>query len=119
MPLHPLLRIKVLIQAKIANMAASLGVSRLLTYKATIMIDNKIPCMKGAFMAKYFAAEAACSAAEEASRIFEAYGWSLEYMQNAIVVIIVICCTAGEPTRFSRETLLDGQDFSEFGVAWL
>ena len=68
-----------LIQAKIANMATNLEASKLLTYKATEMIDNKIPCMKEASMAKYFATEAACSAADEATRIFGAYGYSMEY----------------------------------------
>jgi alkylation response protein AidB-like acyl-CoA dehydrogenase len=30
-------------------------------------------------MAKYFATEAACRAADEATRIFGAYGYSMEY----------------------------------------
>ncbi len=68
-----------LIQAKVANMATELEASRLLTYRATEMIDNKIPCLKEATMAKYFATEAACKAADEATRIFGAYGYSMEY----------------------------------------
>ncbi len=68
-----------LIQAKIADMATELEASRLLTYQATKMIDNKIPCLKEATMAKYFATEAACKAADEATRIFGAYGYSMEY----------------------------------------
>lgn len=68
-----------LIQAKIANMATDLEASKLLTYRATAMIDRKIPCMKEASMAKYFATEAACRAADEATRIFGAYGYSMEY----------------------------------------
>jgi alkylation response protein AidB-like acyl-CoA dehydrogenase len=68
-----------LIQAKVANMATDLEASKLLTYKATHMIDGKIPCMTEASMAKYFATEAACRAADEATRIFGAYAYSMEY----------------------------------------
>ena len=68
-----------LIQAKVANMAVNLEASRLLTYKATRMIDNKIDCLKDASMAKYFATEAACKAGDEVTRIFGAYAYSMEY----------------------------------------
>jgi len=75
---HPIAQYQ-LIQAKIANMATELEAARLLTYQATRMIDNQIPCLKEATMAKYFATEAACKAADEATRIFGAYGYSMEY----------------------------------------
>ena len=68
-----------LIQAKIANMATDLEASKLLTYKTTHMIDEKIPCIKEASMAKYFSTEAACRAADHAMRIFGAYAYSMEY----------------------------------------
>lgn len=68
-----------LIQAKVANMATDLEASRLLTYKATHMIDEKISCLKEASMAKYFATEAACRAGDEITRIFGAYAYSMEY----------------------------------------
>jgi len=68
-----------LIQAKVANMAVDLEASKLLTYKATRMIDQKIDCLKESSMAKYFATEAACRAGDEATRIFGAYGYSMEY----------------------------------------
>lgn len=68
-----------LIQSKIANMATDLEASRLLTYRAAKMVDDGIPCMKEATMAKYFATEAACKAADEGTRIFGAYGYSMEY----------------------------------------
>jgi alkylation response protein AidB-like acyl-CoA dehydrogenase len=68
-----------LIQAKVANMATDLEASNLLTYRATHMIDNNQECMKEASMAKYFATEAACRAADEVTRIFGAYGYSMEY----------------------------------------
>lgn len=68
-----------LIQAKIADMATDLEAARLLTYKATAMIDEKKDAMKEATMAKYFATEAACRACDEATRIFGGYGYSMEY----------------------------------------
>jgi alkylation response protein AidB-like acyl-CoA dehydrogenase len=68
-----------LIQAKIANMATDLEASKLLTYRTTQMVIDKIPCVKEASMAKYFATEAACRATDEATRIFGAYGYSMEY----------------------------------------
>jgi alkylation response protein AidB-like acyl-CoA dehydrogenase len=68
-----------LIQAKIANMATDLEAARLLTYRATQMVDQGIPCLKEATMAKYFATEAACKAADEATRILGAYGYSMDY----------------------------------------
>ena len=68
-----------LIQSKIANMATNLEASRLMTYKAAAMIDQGAECMQPATMAKYFATEAACSAADECTRIFAGYGYSMEY----------------------------------------
>ena len=43
------------------------------------MIDDKAECLKEASMAKYFATEAACRAGDEATRIFGAYAYSMEY----------------------------------------
>ncbi len=68
-----------LIQAKVAEMAVDLEAARLLTYRATRMIDNKMECLKESSMAKYFATEAACKAGDYATRIFGAYGYSMEY----------------------------------------
>jgi alkylation response protein AidB-like acyl-CoA dehydrogenase len=67
------------IQAKVAEMFVDLEAAKLLTYKATHMIDDKIPCLPEATMAKYFATEAACKAGDYATRIFGAYGYSMEY----------------------------------------
>jgi alkylation response protein AidB-like acyl-CoA dehydrogenase len=68
-----------LIQAKIANMAVNLEAGRLMVDKVTHQIDNKIPCLNEASMGKYFTVESACSATDEAMRIFGAYGYSMEY----------------------------------------
>jgi len=68
-----------LIQAKITNMAVNLEASNLMAYKVTHLIDRGVSCLNEASMAKYFATESACSAADEATRIFGAYGYSMEY----------------------------------------
>jgi alkylation response protein AidB-like acyl-CoA dehydrogenase len=68
-----------LIQAKIANMAVNLEAGRLMVDKVTHLIDDKIPCLNEASMGKYFTVESACSATDEAMRIFGAYGYSMEY----------------------------------------
>jgi len=68
-----------LIQAKIANMAVNLEAGHLMSYKVTHLIDNKVPCLNDASMAKYFATESACKAVDEATRIYGAYGYSMEY----------------------------------------
>lgn len=68
-----------LIQQKIANMATDIWASHLMTYKTTEMIDNGERALKEASMAKYFASEVACRATDEATRIFGAYSYSMEY----------------------------------------
>jgi len=68
-----------LIQAKIAEMYVDLEAAKLLTYRATHMVDDKIPCLTEATVAKYFATEAACKAGDYATRILGAYGYSMEY----------------------------------------
>ncbi|MFB0565474.1 MAG: acyl-CoA dehydrogenase family protein [Candidatus Aminicenantaceae bacterium] len=67
------------IQMKIANMATEIEASKLMVYNTTRLMDKGIECMKEASMAKYFASEVACKAADEATRIFGAYGFSMEY----------------------------------------
>jgi alkylation response protein AidB-like acyl-CoA dehydrogenase len=68
-----------LIQAKIANMAVNLEADHLMSYKVTHLIENKVACLNEASMAKYFTVESACSACDEAMRIYGAYGYSMEY----------------------------------------
>lgn len=68
-----------MIQAKVAEMAVDIEASRLLTYKATHMIDDKITSLKESSMAKYFATETACKAGDYITRIFGAYAYSMEY----------------------------------------
>ena len=68
-----------LIQAKITNMAVNLEAGRLMVDKVTHMIEDKIPCLNLATMAKYFTVESACKATDEATRIYGAYAYSMEY----------------------------------------
>jgi alkylation response protein AidB-like acyl-CoA dehydrogenase len=68
-----------LIQQKIANMATDIWASHLMTYNAAEMVDRGERSLKEASMAKYFASETACRAADEATRIFGAYSYSMEY----------------------------------------
>jgi alkylation response protein AidB-like acyl-CoA dehydrogenase len=67
------------IQMKIANMATDIEASKLLVYNTTRLMDEGKECMKEASMAKYFSSEVACRVADEATRIFGAYGFSMEY----------------------------------------
>lgn len=68
-----------LVQQKIANMATDIWASNLMVYKAAEMVDREERALKEASMAKYFVSEVACRAADEATRIFGAYSYSMEY----------------------------------------
>jgi alkylation response protein AidB-like acyl-CoA dehydrogenase len=68
-----------LIQAKIANMAVNLEAGQLMVDKVTHLIDNGVSCLNQASMAKYFTVESACKAADDATRIFGGYAYSMEY----------------------------------------
>jgi len=68
-----------LVQQKIANMATEIWASQLMVYKVTEMIDRGERPLKEASMAKYFVSEVACRAADEATRVFGAYSYSMEY----------------------------------------
>jgi len=67
------------IQMKIATMATDIEASKLLLYNTTRMLDQGKQCMKEASMTKYFISEVACRVADEATRIFGAYAYSMEY----------------------------------------
>ncbi|MEW5723297.1 MAG: acyl-CoA dehydrogenase family protein [Thermodesulfobacteriota bacterium] len=68
-----------LIQSKIANMATQIWASHLMTYEAARLVDSGQPATKESSMAKYFATETACMCADEATRIFGSYAYSMEY----------------------------------------
>ena len=72
------------IQMKLATMATEIEASRLMIYNCTRMMDEGKRAMKEASMAKYFASEVACRAADEATRIFGAYAYSNEYTASRL-----------------------------------
>jgi len=72
------------IQMKLATMATEIEASHLMIYNCTRMMDSGKRAMKEASMAKYFASEVACRAADEATRIFGAYAYSNEYTASRL-----------------------------------
>ncbi|MFH1034578.1 MAG: acyl-CoA dehydrogenase family protein [Pseudomonadota bacterium] len=68
-----------LIQSKIAGLATEIWAAELMLYDTTRKIDAGQRPSKESMMAKYFATEVACKAADEATRILGAYGYSMEY----------------------------------------
>jgi len=66
------------IQHKLADIETSIELSRLMVHYGAWLIDQKMPCNKQAAIAKYYATEAAVKAADEATRIFGAYGMAME-----------------------------------------
>jgi len=68
-----------LVQAQIAEMVAEHHAAQLLVYKAAWMKDQGLPCQMEVSIAKSFATEAAVKAANEAMKVFSAYGFSTEY----------------------------------------
>jgi alkylation response protein AidB-like acyl-CoA dehydrogenase len=67
------------IQHKLADMATQLEVARTMVYRATWLIDQGQPDTKISAMAKLFASEMANHVADEATRIFGAYGYAMEF----------------------------------------
>ncbi len=66
------------IQHKLADMEVSIELSRQMVYYGAWLIDQKRPCNKEAAIAKLYATEAGVKAADEATRIFGAYGMAME-----------------------------------------
>jgi len=67
------------IRMKLADVATELEAAKLLVYHTAWMLDSGKECGKEAAMAKLFATEMAVKAADEASRVFASYGFSMEY----------------------------------------
>lgn len=66
------------IQHKLADMETRIELSRLVVYYGAWLIDQNQPCNKEAAIAKYYATEAGVAGADEATRIFGAYGMAME-----------------------------------------
>ena len=67
------------IQHKLAEMATRLEAARTLVYRATWLIDEGQADTKLSAMAKLFASEMAAYVVDEATRIFGAYGYAMEF----------------------------------------
>ncbi|MEK7449663.1 MAG: acyl-CoA dehydrogenase family protein [Planctomycetota bacterium] len=67
------------IQHKLAEMATGIQSAHLMVYYAAWLIDRNIPCNKEAAMTKLVASETANKVADECTRIFASYGFSMEY----------------------------------------
>ncbi len=67
------------ISHKLADMATELEAARLLVYRTAWLLDQGMPDMKLASMAKLFASEMANHLADGASRIFASCGFAMEY----------------------------------------
>jgi len=70
------------IQMKIGTIATEIYASHLMIYDVTEKIDRGERALKESSMAKLFASEVACRAADEATRIFGAYSYANEYPVN-------------------------------------
>ena len=68
-----------LVQELIADMATELHAGRLLTYRATAMLDQKVRCNLESSMAKAYATEAAVRIASKAIQVHGAYGLTREF----------------------------------------
>ena len=67
------------IQFKLADMATELDAARLLTYRAALLKQQKVPHSKESAMAKLYASEASNKIAKEAVQILGGYGYLREY----------------------------------------
>ena len=66
------------IQHKLADMETEIELSRLMVYYGAWRIDQQLPCNKEAAIAKFYATETGVKCADEATRIFGAYGMASE-----------------------------------------
>jgi alkylation response protein AidB-like acyl-CoA dehydrogenase len=85
------------IQNKLVDMATSIDASRLLTYRAAIMLDQGKRVTRESAMAKLFASEAAVRVADEAVQIHGGYGFIKDYPVEKFYRDVKLC-TIGEGT---------------------
>jgi alkylation response protein AidB-like acyl-CoA dehydrogenase len=85
------------IQNKLVDMATSIDASRLLTYRAAIMLDQGKRVTRESAMAKLFSSEAAVKVADEAVQIHGGYGFIKDYPVEKFYRDVKLC-TIGEGT---------------------
>ena len=85
------------IQNKLVDMATAIDASRLLTYRAAVMLDQGKRVTRESAMAKLFSSEAAVRIADEAVQIFGGYGFIKDYPVEKFYRDVKLC-TIGEGT---------------------
>jgi len=85
------------IQFKLADMAASIDASRLLTYRAAYLKDQGRRVTRESAIAKLFASEAAVRVAEQAVQVLGGYGFIKDYRVEKFYRDVKLC-TIGEGT---------------------
>jgi alkylation response protein AidB-like acyl-CoA dehydrogenase len=85
------------IQGKLVDMATSIDASRLLTYRAAVMLDQGKRVTRESAMAKLFSSEAAVRVADEAVQIHGGYGFIKDYPVEKFYRDVKLC-TIGEGT---------------------
>ncbi len=101
-------------QFKIAEMATRIDAARLLTYRAAVMYDSGVSCLKEISMAKLFASQTANFVANEAVQIHGGYGYVKEYpveryFRDARVTEIYEGTTEAQKMVISRAIINEGQ----------
>jgi len=80
----------------LADMQTEVDASRLLSYRAAWMIDQKIPCMKEVSMAKLYGSETLVRLTNQAMQIMGGYGYCMEYdMQRFFRDARIVTVSAG------------------------
>ena len=85
------------IQHKLVDMALKIDASRLLTYRAAVMLDQGKRVTRESAMAKLFASESAVEIANEAVQIYGGYGFIKDYPVEKFYRDVKLC-TIGEGT---------------------
>ena len=85
------------IQHKLVDMALKIDASRLLTYRAAVMLDQGKRVTRESAMAKLFASESAVEIANEAVQIHGGYGFIKDYPVEKFYRDVKLC-TIGEGT---------------------
>ncbi|MGB5106841.1 MAG: acyl-CoA dehydrogenase family protein [Candidatus Zixiibacteriota bacterium] len=101
-------------QFKIAEMAMRIDAARLLTYRAAVLFDAGVSCLKEISMAKLYASQTANFVANEAVQIHGGYGYVKEYaveryFRDARVTEIYEGTTEAQKMVISRAIINEGK----------
>ena len=92
----------------LADMETKLNAARGLVYNAAWLMDNGQPADKAAFMAKYYAAEAAIEIVNKSLQLHGGYGYSREYEIERIYRDIRVC-SIYEGSSQVQQIVISGQ----------